>query len=149
MYVSESMHVGAAKVPVCRPELENGTLYRCPACGTQYAPWASANKYIQAQKILVLQPGEDIKTELGNFKAGEVSMFLMEWPDTSTTSLMNKLKEVCASVTEEFRAKSRREVLDHYRDIVNRTGQRSYFRPMVLSEDVKSQISWISSQGRN
>ncbi|CAK0886743.1 unnamed protein product, partial [Prorocentrum cordatum] len=83
--------------------------YGCVGCLRQYQPWKQGGNLVKANKILVVdledseagdaQQAVDVGANLAESAGGQ--RFLLhpfEWPDTTVTNLINKMKEVTASL---------------------------------------------------
>ena len=73
-------------------ECADGTHFKCPACAGKYQPWLDRPQLMPAQMVQVMAPCADIP-EMG-VKTGDVQFFLLEWPDTKTSVLRNRFKEI-------------------------------------------------------
>ena len=85
-----------------------GGQWACPRCLTRYLPWQSTSTWADCQKIMVwemdaddetLPPDEVLPTAV--IRMTGVAVQLVQWPDTATTVLINRFKEITAGVSEE------------------------------------------------
>ena len=121
--------------------------FRCPCCGERYRPWHASSfsvrksdAFIDAQKVLCLEDVASIATgvqdcaELFDMRKDAPSvdsMFLMQWPDTSTQSLIDKFMVITAQLHEEIRCKSDHEVINELRILSERTCNPRFSRQQV------------------
>lgn len=129
--------------------------FRCPSCGERYRPWYGSSysirpsdTFIDAQKVLCLEAVASVATgvqecsELADIRkdASSVdSMFLMQWPDTSTQSLIDKFMVITAQLHDEIRCKSDHEIVNELRILSERTCNPRFSWQQV-SDDVLTKI---------
>jgi hypothetical protein len=121
----------------------DGGWYRCPLCGLQYTPWqVRPTAYINANRLYVLEAEEDHTTVSGErILGGSVSFLPAYWPDTSTTALEGRLKEIYMGLNEEISAKTPQEVKQWVMDKTDAMAQRkTYFKRMKMTGVAKQTI---------
>ena len=147
-----------------------GGWYRCPQCGMHYLPASSKGGRIACNMIYVLQApdasapsgkgagsasaaapsgdgrGGGVTSCIGETLApGEVRFLPAWWPDTATTALENRMKEIVANLEPQIAKSSPEEILTQVYTIANvAAAKKSYFAPMQVSEKAKYEIGWIN-----
>jgi hypothetical protein len=128
-------------------------------CGTLYKPWAKAPALIRPNKVLVLfefatSSSDDclgLKKLLGHVTnpAGSVHFFPCLWPDSATTALHGRMKEIIARVhTEVEKGMSATVMIQKCIDIALKSGQSMpYFYKHALPEMTVQHIAQLNSQG--
>ena len=109
--------------------------FKCPMCQTFYRPWASSPSTISPNEVLVFvesktassqkMPG-GLKDLLGRVtnKQGMVQFYPCIWPDTASTALANKMKEIIAQVrTEVDEGMSPSQMIQKCMDIASESAQ--------------------------
>jgi hypothetical protein len=133
--------------------------YKCPTCGTFYRPWASSPSLIAPNKVLVLfeftTSSSDqcfgLKRLLGEVTnpAGSVHFFPCLWPDSATTALHSRMKEIIARVhTEVNEGMSPGQMIQKCMDIASKSAQSAqYFSPHALPPDTLQHITELKDRG--
>jgi len=133
--------------------------YMCPMCGTFYRPWASSPSSIAPNKVLVLfeftTSSSDqcvgLKRLLGEVTnpAGSVHFFPCLWPDSATTALHSRMKEIIARVhTEVEKGMSPDVMIQKCIDIAVKSGQSMpYFSAHALPLQTMQHIAELNSRG--
>jgi hypothetical protein len=133
--------------------------YKCPMCGTLYKPWAKAPALIRPNKVLVLfefatSSSHDclgLKELLGEAtnSAGSLHYFPCLWPDSATTALHDRMKEIVARVhTEVDLGMSASVMIQKCMDIAVKSGHSMpYFYEHALPETTVQHIAQLNSQG--
>jgi hypothetical protein len=123
--------------------------YKCPMCGTFYRPWASSPSSIAPNKVLVVLESTTstsskcvgLKRLLGEVTnpSGMVQFFPCIWPDSATTALHSRMKEIIARVhTEVNEGMSPGQMIQKCMDIASKSAHAAqYFCRHALPPDSK------------
>ena len=126
--------------------------WRCPRCGMQYCPGKERGGLIKANQLLVLQ-GTGKAMALDTVKVtspiGQFRYYPLWWPCTSTTSLIDRMKEIMADVQEkEIAGKPEEEVRQRLVALSHKHAESlGIFKMTTLSEKAKYEIDWINENG--
>ena len=85
----------------------------------------------------------EVRTEARK-TGGQYKMYLCEWPDTDTTSLLNMFMEITAGLRQDICYKSDEDVLKEFKSMESRS-VNPLFSQQVFSDEVRSHIDWINT----
>ena len=111
-----------------------GGQWACPRCTTRYQPWKKKKNWANCQKIMVWEMDDDDETlppeealPRAVTRTKGVAVQLVEWPDTATTTLINRFKEITAGVSEEMRALSPKDIVSKVQALTTEHGAKRTF----------------------
>ena len=126
--------------------------WKCPRCGQTYSPGKEKPGLIGANMLLVVEgDGKDmgLKQVKGKLAEGEVRFYPLWWPDTATTSLLDKFKEVMLGVSHKVNDMSQEQLRLEIVELDKRLAeQRSFFRPLELNKTALDEIEWMNANGK-
>ena len=103
---------------------------------------------IPANKIFVVEASQDYVTATGEkVQRGCIKFLPYQWQDTRGQSLIDRMKEICASTAKECENLPYEAVLLKVKErALNRTLQQSWWTPCTISETVRAKILGVTSE---
>lgn len=154
---------------VYNDESKEAGQYRCPLCTHQYAPWkekkSKTEAYITANKLMVIDAAGPIPEMLGGeamnktvasggtskgSAASSSHIFVpFLWPDTKTTTLINRMKEICEEITTDVADNNlgAQTLIDRVNNKVEqKIRSKVYWRQTTMPPKSLGTFQWLNEQ---